>query len=42
MIALERADDAHGDGFTHAERIADCEHHIANVRLFGMTESDGG
>ena len=40
MVALERADDAHGDGFAHAERIADGEYDITDAGLVGVGKSD--
>ncbi len=42
VVAFQRADDAHGHGLADAKRIADGEHDIADVRLVGLPESDGG
>ena len=40
VVAAERRDDAHGDGLADAERVADRQHDVADLRLFGVAERD--
>src|SRR5260363_380975 len=42
MIASERADNTHRDGLPDRIRIANCQHHIADARLFDMAQGDAG